>query len=159
MWGGFRCSSPLRGGARQRDKLNRESTVLHSHSRAHGERQKRERERTSAHSSALFYLKSSGFEPVPLCDLSSNQFAFFPRAKKCDCKPCAFESLPHTALCLSLPLFLYLLRGAFEMFKRSKSEVLVDDETSEGEEDAPWHRERADKVSSRMEWIKQKTCI
>ncbi|KAG7323752.1 hypothetical protein KOW79_013454 [Hemibagrus wyckioides] len=31
------------------------------------------------------------------------------------------------------------------MFKRSKSEVLVDDETSEGEEDAPWHRERADK--------------
>lgn len=33
------------------------------------------------------------------------------------------------------------------MFKRSKSEVLVDDETSEGEGDAPWHRERADKVS------------
>ncbi|XP_053338266.1 testis development-related protein [Clarias gariepinus] len=31
------------------------------------------------------------------------------------------------------------------MFKRSKSEVLVDDETSEGEEDAPWHRERAEK--------------
>lgn len=33
------------------------------------------------------------------------------------------------------------------MFKRSKSEVLVDDETSEGEEDAPWPRERAGKVS------------
>ncbi|KAK2825563.1 hypothetical protein Q7C36_019490 [Tachysurus vachellii] len=31
------------------------------------------------------------------------------------------------------------------MFKRSKSEVLVDDETSEGEVDAPWHRESAHK--------------
>lgn len=41
------------------------------------------------------------------------------------------------------------------MFKRSKSEVLVDDETSEGEEDAPWHRERADKVSSRTDGVNQ----
>ncbi|KAB5546074.1 hypothetical protein PHYPO_G00067930 [Pangasianodon hypophthalmus] len=37
------------------------------------------------------------------------------------------------------------------MFKRSKSEVLVDDETSEGEEDAPWHRERADNKDKESE--------
>ncbi|TSP79434.1 Testis development-related protein [Bagarius yarrelli] len=41
------------------------------------------------------------------------------------------------------------------MFKKSKGEVLVDDETSDGEEDAPWHRERAEK-DTKVKKVKQK---